>query len=153
MEIASWNIQRINQSPDKKRAVIECLKTIDADILVLTETNENIGLSEAYSCYHSSQLSDIYREGERRVSIYSKYIFLEHLETFRNDTSICLKLRTTFGDLAVYGTVIGIYGNRTKHFNQDLDEQLIDFDKIAKTNNFCICGDLNMSGYGFDYAV
>lgn len=27
----------------------------------------------------------------------------------------------------------------------DLDQQIIDFDKFGKANNFCICSDLNMT--------
>jgi len=144
MKIATWNIERFSKPVEQKKSIIESLKTIDADIVILTETNKIIDLGNSYNCFHSSKLSaDFYKSGERRVSIYSKYDLLENCLTFRNDTSICVKLKTPFGVLAVYGTVIGIYGNRRECFNNDLDQQLIDFYRIASTSDFCICGDLN----------
>ena len=146
MKIATWNIERPNKSTFKKKSIIQCLKIINADILILTETNEIINWGETYNYFHTSKLEEsYYKEGERRVSIYSKYNSVEDIRTFREDTAICKKLKTPFGDLVVYGTVIGIHGNRRKSFNTDLDEQLLDFDRIAKNNNFCICGDLNMT--------
>lgn len=47
--------------------------------------------------------------------------------------------------MAVYGTVIGITGNKGEEFKNDLNEQLLDFDRIAKDHNLCIAGDLNTS--------
>jgi hypothetical protein len=122
------------------------LTKINADILILTETNEIINLGNSYNCFHTSKLEEpYYKNGERRVSIYSKYDFIEDFITFRADTSICIKLKTPLGELAVYGTVIGTHGNRSESFIADLDEQLIDFNRIAKANSFCISGDLNIT--------
>jgi hypothetical protein len=58
---------------------------------------------------------------------------------------MCIQFNTTYGDSAVYATVIGLHGNRRNSFSQDLDCQLADFNKIAKLGNFCIAGDLNIS--------
>jgi endonuclease/exonuclease/phosphatase family metal-dependent hydrolase len=146
MKIATWNLERPNKSTYKNQSIIDCLTKIDADILILTETNEIINLGNTYNYFHTSKLEEpYYKEGERRVSIYTKYNSIEVINTFRDDTSICIKLETPIGDLAVYGTVIGIHGNRRESFVADLNEQLIDFTRIAKSNNFCICGDLNMT--------
>jgi endonuclease/exonuclease/phosphatase family metal-dependent hydrolase len=146
MKIATWNIERPKEKTKRNQAIIDCLGKINADIVVLTETNDYIKLAGNYDCYHSSKLdSTYYYDGETRVSIYSKYGLIRQFETFRSDTSICVQLNTPYGDLAVYGTVIGIYGNRNKNFIEDLDQQLLDFDKIAKLGNICIGGDLNIS--------
>jgi endonuclease/exonuclease/phosphatase family metal-dependent hydrolase len=146
MKIATWNIERPNKASKNNQAIIDCLGRIDADIVILTETNEIIKPAGNYDCYHSSKLGEAYyKDGEKRVSIYSRYGLIRRFETFRSDTSICVQFDTPYGDLAVYGTVIGIYGNRHKNFIEDLDQQLLDFDKIAKTGNICIGGDLNMS--------
>lgn len=146
MKIATWNIERPNKSTKRNQAIINCVAKINADILILTESNEIINFADKYNYFHSSKLIDTYyKDGERRVSIYSKFSLIRKIETFRNDTSICVQFKTPLGDLAVYGTVIGIHGNRRKSFNEDLDLQLEDFDKIAESNNFCISGDLNIS--------
>lgn len=146
MKIATWNIERPNKYTKKNQEIIECLKEVNADILILTESNEIIHLGENYNYYHSSKLAETYyKEGERRVSIYSKFISSEQFETFRNDTSVCVKFKTPFGDLTVYGTVIGIYGNRRVSFMEDLNLQLADFNTIGESENLCIAGDFNIS--------
>ncbi len=151
MKIATWNLERLNKSTSKSQTIIDCLTKINADILILTETNEVINLGDSYNCFQTSKLEEpYYKEGERRVIIYSKYDLIEDFKTFRADTSICIKLKTPLGELAVYGTIIGILGNRRKCFMSDLDKQIIDFDRIAKTNSFCISGDLNMT-FGDNY--
>jgi len=42
MKIATWNIERPNKYSKKNQAIIDCLQKVDADILILTETNEFI---------------------------------------------------------------------------------------------------------------
>lgn len=146
MKIATWNLERPNKSTNRNQSIIDCLTRINADILILTETNEIIDFGETYSYFHTSRLKEpYYKQGERRVSIYSKYSSVEEIETFNADTAVCVKLNTPLGDLVVYGTVIGIYGNRRQSFNTDLDEQLLDFYRIGKANHYCISGDLNMT--------
>ncbi len=146
MTIATWNLERPQKTNKRIPAIIECIKKNNPDILVLTETTEFIDLGEEYRCFHSAPLpKDYYKEGERRVSIYSKYKAVKAIETFRNDRSICVQFTTPLGDLAVYGTVIGIYGNRKKDFSEDLEQQLKDFERITAATHFCIAGDLNMS--------
>lgn len=146
LTLATWNLERPQKTSKRIPAIIDCIKKINPDILVLTETNEFIDLGEEYHCFHTSILPmPYYKEGERRVSIYSKYKAVKAFETFRNDTSICVQFTTPFGELAVYGTVIGIYGNRKKGFTEDLEQQLKDFEEIAATTNLCIAGDLNIS--------
>jgi endonuclease/exonuclease/phosphatase family metal-dependent hydrolase len=146
MKIATWNLERPTKSTKRNQKIIDCLKKIDADILILTETNEVIKWSDDYNHFYSKNLPETYyKTGEKRVSIYSKFPPGEQHETFRNDTSICINFHTPLGELAIYATVIGINGNRRKDFIADLDQQSIDFKKIANSNNLCICGDLNMS--------
>jgi hypothetical protein len=146
MKIAAWNIERPIKTSKRIPVIIACLKEIDPDILILTETNECIDLGDEYNVFHTGKPSeDFYKEGERRTSIYSKYQSIGQIKTFRDNTSICMNLQTPFGTLAVYGTIIGNNGNRRKDFIQDLDQQLLDYDSIAVNGNLCIAGDLNMS--------
>lgn len=151
MKIATWNIERPGKTAGKIKGITECLSLIDADILILTETNTAVHFGNAYTYHHTEILQEsFYTEGERRTSIYCQYPVIESFSTFRADTSICKKIKTPFGNLVVYGTVIGIEGNRNKHFNEDLEQQLNDFESIATNENFCIAGDLNMS-FGDNY--
>ena len=64
--------------------------------------------------------------------------------TYDKYTSICVELETERGNLIVYGTIIGIYGNRHPSFSQDLSQQLIDIRRLSTGDrNICICGDFN----------
>lgn len=146
MKIATWNLERPVKTGKKLLLITSVLQTLDADILILTESNEAVYLGNGYNYHHTEVLKEsFYKEGERRTSIYTKYPVVEKFETFRDDTSLCVSLQTPFGILTVYGTVIGINGNRRHNFNNDLEQQLLDFERIAPQTNFCIAGDLNMS--------
>ena len=128
MKIATWNIERQLKSNKKFDSIIDTLKGINADILILTETNKELELGEQYSAHHTSKPTEsFYKESETRVTIFSKYLSLGQIETFRSDTSICNILKTPFGKLAVYGTIIGNYGNRMPSFEEDLEMQILDF--------------------------
>lgn len=151
MKIATWNIERPTKNHKRIPLILDILKTVNADILILTETNEFLSLDNDYNCFHSTNAKEkFYTKGEKRVSIYSKYNSVGHIKIFRDDTSICTILETPLGDLAIYGTIIGIEGNRKPNFEEDLDQQILDFEKIAKENNLCISGDFNIS-FGDNY--
>ena len=111
---------------------------------MLTETEIFIG--DEYFVRHSEKDQQSYfREGERRVSIFSKYPISKELSTFRADTSLCVGLETPKGELIVYATVIGNRGNRGYNFKEDLEAQLLDFERLSINQNFCVAGDFNIS--------
>ena len=55
--------------------------------------------------------------------------------------------------MLVYGTIIGIYGNRHPSFQQSLVQQLDDIKRLSNSGiPLCVCGDFNCSfsdGYYF----
>ena len=55
MKIATWNLERININGQKTNGIIEYLKNLNADILILTETNECIDLGEQYKVFHTEK--------------------------------------------------------------------------------------------------
>ena len=74
MKIATWNLERPSKTSKRTEAILAILQALQADILVLTETNDCIDLGPAYQVFHSAILQDpMYKVGERRVSIFSKY--------------------------------------------------------------------------------
>ncbi|MBL0145407.1 MAG: endonuclease/exonuclease/phosphatase family protein [Chitinophagaceae bacterium] len=146
MKIATWNLERPTRNGQKSAAILEYLKKVNADILVLTETNEFINLGSEYELCHTEIFSgSFYKQGDRQVSIFSKYPIVRHIPTFRSDTSLCLTVDTPYGELIIYGTIIGNFGNGGDQFKLDLEKQLADFEAIGKAQNFCIIGDLNIS--------
>ena len=146
MKIATWNLERPSKNGHKTPAILQCLQKLNADILVLTETNECIDLGNDYEDYQTEKYEGINcKQGDRQVSIFSKYPIIRHLPTFRADTNLCVEIKTPLGKLIVYGSIIGNFGNRGDQFKTDLDKQLLNFEAYGKTNNLCIIGDLNIS--------
>ncbi|MFA9213227.1 MAG: endonuclease/exonuclease/phosphatase family protein [Candidatus Methylacidiphilales bacterium] len=148
MKIATWNIERLKHKSELNK-IINLIEEQDADILVLTETDSRIILPNFKYRIDTPKLKEIepsnYLETENRVSIFTNYEIEQQFETFDKYTSLCIELKTEVGNLKVYGTIIGIYGNRNENFRLDLAKQIDDFERLSKDNNLCIVGDYNIS--------
>lgn len=148
MIIATWNVERLKHKTSLERIKAEC-EQIGADILVLTETDQRLRPNFKY-CYETPLLAaiqpDYYAPTENRVSIYTNYPRVRQHETYDAATSLCVELETERGNLLVYGTIIGIYGNRHLSFKEDLRKQADDVSRLSRLGDgFCICGDFNCS--------
>ena len=148
MRIATWNVERLKH----KMALNEILLALDkvnADILVLTETDRR--LHPDYRFRHETPLMtehfpDLYAPTENRVSIYTNYPCVRQHPTYDEHTAICVELETERGNLLVYGTIIGVYGNRHPTFSPELRQQMDDLHQLSKNGTgICFCGDLNCS--------
>jgi endonuclease/exonuclease/phosphatase family metal-dependent hydrolase len=146
MKIATWNIERLRHKNELPLIVENC-EQAGADILVLTETDSRLNLNykSCFSTLPPEGAENYYAETETRVSIYTNYDFVRQYATFDEHTAICVELKTDIGNLLVYGTIIGIYGNRHKSYMPDLMRQTADFERLSVGNNLCICGDFNCS--------
>ena len=149
MKIAAWNVERLKHKRDLNTILSECSK-IAADILVLTENDERITPEYKY-CFKTSLLKGIltpsvYADTENRVSIFTNYECVGRLPTYDEKTTVCVELCTDKGNLLVYGTVMGINGNRRASYREDLTRQLEDISRYAKAGyNICVSGDFNCS--------
>lgn len=148
MKIATWNIERLR----RLKLLGEILRTCEdmqADILVLTETDRRVRPAYRYS-FHTPPAAEIqptlYSGTENRVSIYTDYPCVRQHETCDKYTALCVELETELGRLLVYGTIIGIYGNRHPAFLQSLSRQLNDIKWLSASETpICVCGDFNCS--------
>ncbi len=140
MRIATWNVERLKHKRDLEKIKNIC-NELKADIFVLSETDEQINLNHK-NFFQTAKLPDrnFYKKTENRVTIFTNYDAVKIYQTFDKFTSVCVELETEFGNLLVYGTIIGIYGNRNKNFKQDLLKQIEDF-KILSEKNICVIGD------------
>ena len=150
MRIATWNLQRLDKR--KNQLILDKLIDINADILVLTETNSIFQLDN-YTCISTDLLptdfDDIkYNFGENRVSILTKYEATTQYKTFDSYTTVCSDIETPYGLLTVYGSIIGVFANRQPRFDNDLNGQLADFEKIFPGRQVCFAGDLNVTFSG-----
>lgn len=155
MKIATWNVERLKKKKYRDE-IIDACNSIQADILVLTENDEMID-SEYYKyCCHTPTPPPLeidgyddpmpYKPSEHRVSIYTNYKIIAQHTTFDKYTALCLELETEKGNLLVYGTIMGILGNRRSSYMKDLKKQCNDFCRLTDAGyNLCICGDYNCS--------
>lgn len=158
MKIATWNVERLKHKKSLEEIISTCNK-VNADILVLTEYDENINLDYPYhECtptpeplyFKGYDKPETYKPSEHRVSIYSKYKIIDTYKTFNDYTALCLELETEKGNMLVYGTIMGIAARRLP-YKEDIKGQLNDFCKFTDDGyNLCICGDYNCS-FSDDY--
>lgn len=81
MKIATWNLERLKKSTSKNQTIVDCLININADIFILTETNEIINLGDAYNCFHTSKLEEpFYSKGEEELVFIPNTILLKTLK-------------------------------------------------------------------------
>ncbi len=148
MKIATWNVERLKHHRHLDRMLQE-VSNVDADILVLTETDSRFCPDYPYY-YHTPFLQEIkinsYRNTENRVSIFSKFRCIKQYKTYDAYTAICVELETDQDSLLVYGTIMGIWGNREASFQRDLAKQMEDIQRLSELNKpICVVGDYNLS--------
>ena len=91
-------------------------------------------------------MPDFYQTTENRVSIFSKYRAVKRHETYDPFTAICVEMETSHGNMLVYGTIIGIMGNREASFKKDLEKQMEDIRRLSSQGyTLCVVGDYNLS--------
>lgn len=153
MKIATWNVERLKHKTHINEITAACNAT-KADILVLTETDERIAPNYTL-CFKTpvpiNQNRAKFASTESRVAIYTNYRCVFQHPTFDKYTAICVELETDRGNLLVYGTVIGVFGNRNATFLPDLEKQMSDVRRFSSISNaLCVCGDFNCS-FGDNY--
>ena len=154
MKILTWNVERLKKF--KNQNLINIINSYDADIIVLTETSSEIDLNNNYNCVSTTELplnhdGIVYKANENRTTIWTKYEVINQTETFDNYTSICAQVKTEFGNLNIYATIIGVFGGKGERFKNDLKLHLDDFQKLNSNEMNCIIGDLNTTFSGFTY--
>src|SRR5438132_1158597 len=104
MKIATWNLER---PITKNQKVLDKLVNLNADVLILTETNSVINPAINYFLLESEPLfagydGVKYQAGENRTTIWTKYKIKRSLTTSDPFTSVCGEVEAPFGMLTVY---------------------------------------------------
>lgn len=96
LRIATWNIERLKHKKSLEQILLAC-EQIQADILVLTETDHRVCPDYQYS-FHTPPLAEIqpvfYSPTENRVSIYTNYPCVRQHKTCDVYTALCVELET-----------------------------------------------------------
>ena len=148
MKIATWNLVRLRHKNSLEEIVHAC-ERIQADILILTETDERIRPSFRH-CFQTPNPAETapgrYGPAENRVSVFTDYKCIGFHPTYDRYTALCVELETELGNLCVYGTIMGVEGNRRASFREDLSGQVKDFARLsAAGKHLCVGGDFNVS--------
>ena len=156
MKIINWNVGRPTIAKGEK--ILQKLKELNGDIVILTETNASINLGTDYQLVSTPALPDGHdtfkysvAKKENRSSIWSKYPILRTYPTCDEFTSVCADIETPFGVLTVYATIIGVDGGNKMFFNRDLNGQLSDFERLFPEKQVCLVGDFNITFTGRRY--
>jgi hypothetical protein len=157
MKIINWNLGRPSQS--KSQLISDKLNELNGDVLILTETDSKVRPSGDYTLVASEHLPQdfdgdlrvTYKSDENRTSIWTKYPVIKTHQTYDAFTSVCTEIRTPFGDLTIYATIIGVFNGLRPRFRHDLERQLLDFEAIFLGKQVAIVGDYNISFKGRAY--
>jgi endonuclease/exonuclease/phosphatase family metal-dependent hydrolase len=148
MRIATWNVQRPKAKGWKRNPItIETINSINADIWILTETQESIQPNSlAYS-----KTTTYYAEQESCATIWSRYPIISQRPTCDPFFTICLELETPLGNCLVYGTIITYAHDGTqsgaklweKHY-EAIEAQAQDWKMLAQEGlPLILAGDFN----------
>jgi hypothetical protein len=150
MKILSWNLHHLEGDLDSdiNNSRKQLIMDHDADIVILTNTKLKFFIGSTYKRISTTGIplrhdGITYKEGENRVSVYTKYPTKNKVKTFDNYTSVCQMIETPLGNLNVYGTIIGA---KSELFESDFVEQKEDLVRIEGA--ICYAGDLNTSFTG-----
>ena len=84
MRVATWNLERPKRKGyEKNQARLEKLVEINADIWILTETNEAIDL-QGYEAARSIPVDNYHCSGENFSTIHSRWPIIRHIPTWDN---------------------------------------------------------------------
>lgn len=104
MRIATWNLDHASNGSRPIGLQIQQVCAIQPDVIVLTETCEEVGLAQhGYEVALPSQKNEY---GKYWTAIWSKYPIIEQLPTYDPSTAICAAIDTPLGQIMVYGTII-----------------------------------------------
>lgn len=104
MRIGTWNVEYA-EGADKNARRLARLRQVDADIWVLTETNDELDLSASHQ-----SISTVQRppgdKGGRWTTIWSRFPVSEVIAVEDNVRTVAAVLASPLGNIVVYGTVL-----------------------------------------------
>jgi endonuclease/exonuclease/phosphatase family metal-dependent hydrolase len=104
MRIATWNLDHAYKGNRQINLQIQQIKNIGPGIIVLTETCENVDLSQ-YG-YNVALPSNKNKHGKYWTTVWSKYPIVNQLPTHEPDTAVCAEIDSPIGKILIYGTII-----------------------------------------------
>lgn len=157
IRIATWNLERPGDGQSERtRKIRELIHRIDADIWILTETNESVTPGDDYTQVASSRVRGLHRSGEHWTTVWSRYPVSKVLSTHAPEIAVCAEVQSPAGPFVVYGTVLPYHADRVAshgyrnwqaHY-ESIPQHGADWRQLRDeypTHLFCVAGDFNQS--------
>lgn len=110
LRIATWNLERPTLNGVAKNGLrMEVMRHKQADVWVLTESSIAIQLN-GYTVAATPSVTAYHRAGEHYTAILTRWPVQQVLDTWNNQVSICVEVRSPLGPAIIYGTIIA-YAN------------------------------------------
>jgi hypothetical protein len=77
MRLATWNLERVSAAEPRSRRLQAVMRSVGADVWVLTETDERVVPEHGMASVRSGMPERPHRAGERWVTIWSRDARLE----------------------------------------------------------------------------
>lgn len=169
MRIATWNLRCPRETkPDRSAALQARIREINADVWILTETNQNVSPGDEFASYMSTSIAGLHSPGESRTTVWSRFHVEQQIDTHDPESAVCIEIDSPIGHLVVYGTVFpyqsagtkgayrylgtGVVGKRSGELHYDsISMHENDWLKIRERfpdHSICVAGDLNQSRDG-----
>jgi endonuclease/exonuclease/phosphatase family metal-dependent hydrolase len=110
MRIATWNLDHASNNSRPVSLQVDQIKKIAPDILVLTETCEDVDLRADGYGFTLATTKNCH--GKNYSTIWSKFPIKKIYSTFDPETAVCAEIETSIGSVIVYGTIITYHGDQ-----------------------------------------
>lgn len=154
--ICTWNIDRSGvRSKWRSAHQSAWLKSLQADVCVITEVHEGFEIAEQAAVAFSADGQAPYASWEHAVGIWSHYPVIKQIPVSDVSLACCVVLQTPIGPLVVYGTILPYrnagqrLGKKAWELHQfSLKLQLKDWESIRHAHpnlHMVVAGDFNMT--------
>lgn len=156
VKLATWNLRRPSpNSPARCAAITDWITRVNADVWVLTETDDSISPGPEFSSVSTAATDRPGRPSERWTTIWCRWPIERLAETSDPARAVAARIQPPIGPpLVVYGTVLPWLGSpwqdhpsaRGLAFSAALAAQRSDWDELRQKfpeADLCVLGDLN----------
>jgi endonuclease/exonuclease/phosphatase family metal-dependent hydrolase len=159
MKIATWNVG-YGIDPSKNARILEQMRSVDADIWVLTETHDGLkprtsGEWRSITSQDRPQDARNVIDGSRWVTLWSRLPIIEEIalshDPIRTTAAV---IDTPLGHLLVFGTVLPWYNDTEHTLKEEIVQQSADWRALQSSRDdiaVCVAGDLNVNLGGPHY--
>jgi hypothetical protein len=152
LRIATWNLDHAANSKRPLELQVKQILSINADILVLTETCKDVDLASHGFKGFTSAPND-YGKFYSAIYLGPRISLQKQLNTYDETTATCIQVNTPLGEMIIYGTIITYHGDKgpnndspawAEHYKA-IEDQSKDWKRIGGKVPLFVAGDFNQT--------